>query len=60
MYKLEVDDRRERNSSNLGINDLALTPSGLMLNLVNPNPGQIRENTNKGNNTNNNGIKENS
>lgn len=44
-YKLEVEDnnnnnnRRERNSSNLGLNDLALTPSGLILNLINPNPG---------------------
>jgi len=40
---LEVEEKRERTPSNLGINDLALTPSGLLLTLINPNPGNIKE-----------------
>lgn len=43
----EGDEKpRERvPSSHLGINDLTITPSGLLINLINPNPGSIKENS---------------
>ncbi|KAL4485121.1 hypothetical protein ABPG73_015672 [Tetrahymena malaccensis] len=44
---LEIEGQRERASSNLGLNELSLTPSGLVLNLINPNPGNIRESSQK-------------
>lgn len=30
--------------SNLGINDISMTPSGIMVNLINPNPGNVVSN----------------
>ena len=39
----DAEEKKEKTASNLGINDLALTPSGLLLTLINPNPGNIKE-----------------
>jgi len=40
---VDPEEKKEKTASNIGINDLALTPSGLLLTLINPNPGNIKE-----------------